>query len=80
MSTTFDRLKALVVEHLGLDPNEVTESAIFLDDLGTDSLDMVDLQIEAEEIFGVELSDDDIYEATTVGKLVALIDRERAAP
>jgi acyl carrier protein len=80
MSNTFDQIRSLLVQHLGLDSDEVTESSRLLDDMGADSLDLFELQIEAEEMFGVELSDADIYEATTVGKLVALIDRERAAP
>lgn len=78
MTDTFDRVRELIVEHLFVAPEQVTASALFIDDLGTDSLDMVELQIAAEEVFGVELSDDDVYEATTVGKLVALIDREIA--
>ncbi len=58
MSDIADRVKKIVVEHLGVDAAKVTESASFIDDLGADSLDTVELVMAFEEEFGVEISDD----------------------
>lgn len=75
MSSTFERFAAIVTSHLGVEANKVTEDASFIDDLGADSLDVVELMMAAEEEFNVEISDDDAYDADTVGKFAALIDR-----
>jgi acyl carrier protein len=58
MSDIADRVKKIVVEHLGVDAAKVTDSASFIDDLGADSLDTVELVMAFEEEFGVEISDD----------------------
>jgi acyl carrier protein len=58
MSDIADRVKKIVVEHLGVDTAKVTETASFIDDLGADSLDTVELVMAFEEEFGVEISDD----------------------
>ena len=58
MSDTADRVKAIVVEHLGVDEGKVTENASFIDDLGADSLDTVELVMAFEEEFGCEIPDD----------------------
>jgi acyl carrier protein len=58
MSDIADRVKKIVVEHLGVDAAKVTETASFIDDLGADSLDTVELVMAFEEEFGVEISDD----------------------
>jgi acyl carrier protein len=58
MSDIADRVKKIVVEHLGVDAAKVTEAASFIDDLGADSLDTVELVMAFEEEFGVEISDD----------------------
>ena len=58
MSDTADRVKKIVVEHLGVDAAKVTEDASFIDDLGADSLDIVELVMAFEEEFGVEIPDD----------------------
>ena len=58
MSETADRVKKIVVEHLGVEPDKVTEDASFIDDLGADSLDIVELVMAFEEEFGVEIPDD----------------------
>ena len=55
MSETADRVKKIVVEHLGVEPDKVTEDASFIDDLGADSLDIVELVMAFEEEFGVEI-------------------------
>ena len=58
MSDTADRVKKIVVEHLGVEADKVTEDASFIDDLGADSLDIVELVMAFEEEFGVEIPDD----------------------
>ena len=58
MSETSDRVKKIVVEHLGVEADKVTEEASFIDDLGADSLDIVELVMAFEEEFGVEIPDD----------------------
>ena len=58
MSETADRVKKIVVEHLGVEADKVTEEASFIDDLGADSLDIVELVMAFEEEFGVEIPDD----------------------
>jgi acyl carrier protein len=57
MSDTADRVKKIVVEHLGVEADKVTEDASFIDDLGADSLDIVELVMAFEEEFGVEIPD-----------------------
>lgn len=72
--TTLDRLQKILVEHLGVEPRRVTEEAVFYD-LGTDSLDGVEICIKAEEEFGIEIDDGEWWDVTTVGDAVKLIDR-----
>ena len=57
--TTFDRLKKIIVEQLGVDEEEVTPQASFVEDLNADSLDLVELIMSLEEEFGMEISDED---------------------
>ena len=73
MSEIFDKVKAIVVENLGVDEDRVTENASFVDDLGADSLDQVELVMAFEEEFGIEIPDDIAEKITTVGKAVKLI-------
>jgi acyl carrier protein len=61
-----DRVKKIVVEHLGVDESKVSESASFIDDLGADSLDTVELVMAFEEEFGVEIPDDAAEKILTV--------------
>ena len=58
MSDTADRVQKIVVEHLGVEGDKVTQEASFIDDLGADSLDTVELVMAFEEEFGVEIPDD----------------------
>ncbi|MDZ4275553.1 MAG: acyl carrier protein, partial [Erythrobacter sp.] len=58
MSDTADRVAKIVVEHLGVEAEKVTQDASFIDDLGADSLDIVELVMAFEEEFGVEIPDD----------------------
>ncbi|RYE01372.1 MAG: acyl carrier protein [Sphingomonadales bacterium] len=67
------RVTALVVDHLGVDGKEVTAESSFIDDLGADSLDIVELVMAFEEEFGVEIPDDAAEKITKVGDAVAYI-------
>lgn len=66
MSDIADRVKKIIVEHLGVEADKVTESASFIDDLGADSLDTVELVMAFEEEFGVEIPDDAAEKILTV--------------
>ncbi len=73
----FDKLKELVVDQLGVEEDEVTMEATMQDDLGADSLDLVDLVMSVEEEFGVKVADEDLESIKTVGDIVNYIE-ERA--
>ena len=68
-----DRVKKIVVEHLGVDDGKVTEAASFIDDLGADSLDQVELVMAFEEEFGCEIPDDAAEKIVTVKDAVDFI-------
>ena len=74
MASTYDRLKKIVIEQLGVDEAEVTPEASFVDDLNADSLDLVELIMSLEEEFGTEISDEDAERIRTVGDAVEYID------
>ena len=74
MSDTADRVKKIVVEHLGVDEDKVSEGASFIDDLGADSLDTVELVMAFEEEFGIEIPDDAAEKITTVKDAITFID------
>jgi acyl carrier protein len=74
MSDIEKRVKKIVVEHLGTDESKVTREASFIDDLGADSLDTVELVMAFEEEFGVEIPDDAAEKIQTVGHAVAYIE------
>ncbi len=69
----FDKVKELIVDQLGVEPEEVTEQASFVDDLGADSLDIVELVMAFEENFGLEIPDEDAEKIRTVGDAVSYI-------
>ena len=73
MSDTADRVKKIVVEHLGVEVDKVTEDASFIDDLGADSLDIVELVMAFEEEFGVEIPDDAAEKIATVSDAIKFI-------
>ena len=79
MSDTAERVKKIVVEHLGVEGDKVTEEASFIDDLGADSLDTVELVMAFEEEFGIEIPDDAAESIVTVGDAVKYIDKQQAA-
>jgi acyl carrier protein len=76
--STFERVRDIVVEQLGVDPGEVTLEASFTDDLGTDSLDLVELIMAFEEEFGGEITDEQSKAMATVGDVVAHLDTASA--
>ena len=78
MSDTAERVKKIVVEHLGVEADKVTEGASFIDDLGADSLDTVELVMAFEEEFGVEIPNDAAETILTVGDAVKYIDKASA--
>jgi acyl carrier protein len=77
--TTFDRVKKVVVDQLDVNPEEVTQEASFVDDLGADSLDVVELVMGLEEEFDLEIPDEDAEKITTVGTAVSYIDEKSKA-
>lgn len=78
MSDIAERVKKIVVEQLGAEPAKVTESASFLDDLGADSLDIVELVMAFEEEFGVEIPDDAAETIQTVKDAVDYLDKHKS--
>ena len=69
-----DKVKKMVVDHLGVDESKVTDEANFIDDLGADSLDTVELVMAFEEEFGSEISDGDAEKILTVGDAIKFIE------
>lgn len=74
MSDVADRVKKIVVEHLGVEADKVGDNASFIDDLGADSLDTVELVMAFEEEFGCEIPDDAAETIQTVGDAVKFIE------
>ena len=74
MSDIADRVKGIVVEHLGVEGEKVVPAASFIDDLGADSLDTVELVMAFEEEFGIEIPDDAAETIQTVGDAVTFIE------
>lgn len=73
MSDIAERVKKIVVEHLGVDEDKVVETASFIDDLGADSLDQVELVMAFEEEFGVEIPDSAAEKIQTVRDAISFI-------
>lgn len=74
MADVFDRVTKIIVDRLGVDEAKVTLEASFKDDLGADSLDVVELVMELEDEFDMEISDDDAEKISTVGDAVKYIE------
>ena len=79
MSDIAERVKKIVVEHLGVDAAKVTDNASFIDDLGADSLDTVELVMAFEEEFSVEIPDDAAEKIVAVKDAVDFISAKQAA-
>ncbi|MFQ5971043.1 MAG: acyl carrier protein [Alphaproteobacteria bacterium] len=79
MSDIAERVKKIVVEHLGVDGSKVRENASFIDDLGADSLDTVELVMAFEEEFGCEIPDDAAEKILTVGDAVSFLEEHTAS-
>jgi acyl carrier protein len=73
MSSIPEKVKGIIVEQLGVDEDQVTEDAAFVDDLGADSLDQVELVMALEEEFGLEIPDEDAEKITRVKEAVSYI-------
>jgi acyl carrier protein len=71
--SVFDKVKAIIVEQLGVDEEEVTMEASFIEDLGADSLDIVELVMALEEEFDIVIPDEDAEKIRTVGQAVKYI-------
>jgi len=71
---TFGRVRNIIVEQLGVDPEDVTMEANFRDDLEADSLDLVELIMQFEEEFGGEINDEEAQKIVTVGDAVKFLD------
>ena len=72
------KFKEIIVDRLGVDPNEITPEASFIDDLGADSLDTVELVMAFEEEFDVEIPDEDAENLTSVGKAMEYLKKRLA--
>ena len=77
-SETFDRVKKIIVEQLGVEDNEVTTEASITEDLGADSLDQVELVMAFETEFGIDIPDEEAEKIKTVGDAIAKIDASSA--
>ena len=66
----FNKVKKIIIDHLGVEEGKISETASFIDDLGADSLDQVELVMAFEEEFGIEIPDEAAEHITTVGSAV----------
>ena len=73
--STFDKIKEVVIDKLGVEEDTIKTEAHFVNDLGADSLDTVELIMEFEEEFGIEIPDEDAEDITTVGSAVDYIEK-----
>ena len=78
MATTADRVNAIVIEQLGVSPEQVTRQAKFVDDLGADSLDTVELIMALEEAFEIEIDDEDAEKLQTVADATKYIEDNKS--
>lgn len=79
MSEVQDKIKQIVVDELGVDEAEVTENARFIEDLGADSLDLVELVMRFEEEFDIEIPDEDAEKIQAVRDAYAYVEQHKAA-
>ena len=79
MSEVQDKIKQIIVDELGVDEAEVTENARFIEDLGADSLDLVELVMRFEEEFDIEIPDEDAEKIQAVRDADAYVEQHKAA-
>ncbi len=79
MSAVTDKVKSIIAEQLGVKLEEVTQEATFVDDLGADSLDTVELVMALEEEFKIEIPDEDAEKMTDVGQAIKYIEEKTSA-
>ena len=77
MSETSSKIKKIVAEHLGVDEAKVNDTSSFVDDLGADSLDQVELVMAFEEAFGIEIPDDAAEKIVTVNDAISYVDSHK---
>ena len=75
--STFEKIKEVIIDKLGVDESAITEEAHFVNDLGADSLDTVELIMEFEEEFGIEIPDEEAENITTVTSAIKYIDEHK---
>ena len=75
--STFDKVKEVIIDKLGVDESAINEKAHFVNDLGADSLDTVELIMEFEEEFGIEIPDEDAENITTVSSAIKYIEEHK---
>ncbi len=75
MSVIAEKAKKMVIEQLMVNPEEVIDGASFVEDLGADSLDTVELIMEFEDEFGIEISDEDAEKISTVGEAIRYLEK-----
>ena len=75
--STFDKVKEVVIDKLGVEDDKIVSESSFVDDLGADSLDTVELIMQLEEEFGIEIPDEDAETITTVQAAVDYIDKNK---
>ena len=77
MSDTTTKVKAIIIDKLGVDANEATNEASFINDLGADSLDTVELIMELEKEFDIQIPDDEAEKIATVGDAIKFVEETR---
>ena len=75
--STFDKVKEIIIDKLGVEEEKISSEASFVDDLGTDSLDTVELIMQLEEEFGIEIPDEDAEKITTVQAAIDYLDSNK---
>ncbi len=78
MAEIAQKVKSIIAEQLGAKVEEVTDAASFVDDLGADSLDTVELVMALEEEFGIEIPDEDAEKITSVGEAVRYVEEKQS--
>ena len=73
----FEEIKAIIVKHLKIDPAKITDTTNLQEDLGADSLDLVEIIMELENKFGIEIPDEDIFGLKTMNDVIAYIEKKK---